>query len=130
MSTITSAAFAAASAIGIPLQYAWGGGCGRWVIFNLSTASLEVTYCHVSEDPKSLPCPPTGYAISWVSPSITNELALQRASHSDVYFVLRRSIGVKHEMDDEWSSESVAKKPKTDGYLAAEQEDTHKKRRL
>ncbi len=129
-STNSAALAAAASAAGIPLQYAWfNKDGGRWVILNLSTGSLEVTYCGVSENPQSLPSPPTGYAISWISPSVTNEQALHRASHSDVYFVLCRSIGVKHEMDHEWSSESIAKKPKTDGYLAAEQ-DTHKKRRL
>ena len=127
MASTNSAAFAAASATGNSLQYAWEGGYGRWVIINLSTASLKVAYCSVSENPQSLPRPPTGYAILWVSPSETDKQALEKASHLDVYLELRHMNGVKHEMDDKRSSESVAKKP---CYLAAEKEDTHKKRRL
>ena len=131
MASTNSAAFAAASATGIPLQFAWDGGRGRWVIFVLSNRSLRVMNCMVSEDPHSLSRPPIGYAIAWIPPSETDEQALEKASHLDVYFALRGSNGVKHELDDELSSESVAKKPKTDDYLATEPKpDTHKKRRL
>jgi hypothetical protein len=128
---MASTTSATASATGNSLQYAWDGGHGRWVIFVSLTCSLKVAYCSVSEDPHSLPRPPIGYAISWIPPSETDEQALEKASHSEVYFVLRGSNGVKHELDDELSSESVAKKPKTDDYLATEPKpDTHKKRRL
>jgi len=81
------------------LNFAWekpSDGCEqpsgcRWVIFNTTDHRLEVCRCSVSENPHSLPRPPTGIAILWVSPSITDEQAIQRASHSDVYYALLRS---------------------------------------
>jgi len=87
------------------LNYAWenlSDGCEqpsgcRWVIYNTTGRRLEVCRCSVSENPHSLPRPPTGIAILWVSPSITDEQAIQRASTSDVYSALLRS-GVNHQL--------------------------------
>ena len=113
------------------LKYAWYNKYGgRWVIFNYKTRSLEIGLCSVSENQQSLPRPPTGIAILWVSPNISDDLALQRASNSDVYFKLLRSIGVKHQQEDEPSSESAAKKLNTGDYISSLlPQDTQKKRR-
>ena len=113
------------------LKYAWYNECGgRWVIFNYKTRSLEIGLCSVSENQQSLPRPPTGIAILWVPPSISDDLAIQRASNSDVYFALLRSIGGKHQQEDEPSTESAAKKLNTGDYISSEPKpDTHKKRR-
>ena len=114
------------------LKYAWYNECGgRWVIFNYKTRSLEIGLYSVSENQQSLPRPPTGIAILWVPPSISDDLAIQRASHSDVYFALLRSIGVKHQLDDKPSTESAAKKLNTGDYISSQPKpDTHKIRRL
>ena len=115
----------------IPLKYAWHNERGgRWVIFNYATRSLEIGLCSVSENQQSLPRPPTGIAILWVPPSISDDLAIQRAYHSDIYFALLRSIGVKHQLDDKLSIESTAKKLNTGDYISLQPKpDTCKKRR-
>jgi hypothetical protein len=77
-----------------PRKYAWENPKGGlWVIYNNTTRRLEIGLYSVSENPQSLARPPTGIAIMWVSPSLSYEQAIQRASHSDVYLSLLRPIG-------------------------------------
>ena len=97
-----------------PKKYAWQNNIGGlWVVYNLITTNLEIMRCSVSENPHSLPHPPTGIAILWVPPDITDELALQRASHSPIYHSLLSPNCVKH-VRAEPPTESESKRAKND----------------
>jgi hypothetical protein len=114
-----------------PKKYAWQNNIGGlWVVYNLRTTNLEIMRCSVSENPQSLPHPPTGIAILWVPPGITDELALQRASHSPIYHSLLSPDCVKH-VRSESLTESESKRAKNDGIVSPQTEidSSSKKRR-
>jgi hypothetical protein len=114
-----------------PKKYAWQNNIsGLWVVYNLRTTNLEIMRCSVSENPHSLPHPPIGIAILWVPPGITDELALQRASHSPIYNSLLGTDRIKHARGG-LPTESEYKRAKNDGIVSPQTEidSSSKKRR-